>query len=472
MAIIAAVSISAALAVFASLIGISGSGEQLLRLSLHVAIANAGGYLLSRSIERRERTLFLQRLETAEAARREALASASKTRLLAAIGHDYRQPLSAILRYVEELTPLFANDAQRPTSTGQAAIHPKESLSRIRVCAQTLRGQLTRMLEYASLDQDDRALPMQTVDIRGLFERLRDVYEPFAAEHRVQLRIVLPDRGEVMVLTHAERLWECLANLVANAVRFSNPAREGGCWVLVRATRLPETVRIRVRDNGIGMDGKELERIWETGYRVRNGETMDVPGFGLGLAQVDSAIRRLPGHRRGVRSAAKQGSCFVIDLPRVVAPKGLDGMHADTATRLNDSYVLLWVASPYAHLELMRNLAAWGVSVDVVSRAEEVFRIAESSGRIPDVLLLDSAVAAREDRPTLTDRIAGAAGRIVPVLVLDGSLRRETTGRLPQAALHRLAEVLDEARTNREMNESLEVSERKSASLAPGVSAS
>ena len=71
---------------------------------------------------------------------------------------------------------------------------------------------------------------------------------------------------------------------------------------------------ITIQDNGIGMDKKELRRIFDRFYRISSGKRHDVRGFGLGLAYVTSVIRQCGG-RISAESELGVGSRMIIRLP-------------------------------------------------------------------------------------------------------------------------------------------------------------
>ena len=99
-------------------------------------------------------------------------------------------------------------------------------------------------------------------------------------------------------------------NLLENAVKYSDP----GSAVEVRAMRVGEKVEIVVRDHGIGIPTRDLERIFERFYRVDRARSRETGGTGLGLAIVRHVASNHHGEVR-VRSREGEGSEFVLSLP-------------------------------------------------------------------------------------------------------------------------------------------------------------
>jgi two-component system, OmpR family, sensor histidine kinase SenX3 len=106
------------------------------------------------------------------------------------------------------------------------------------------------------------------------------------------------------------QLVSALANLLDNAVKYSDP----GSSVEVRARLARDWVEVEVRDHGIGIPQRDLERIFERFYRVDRARSRETGGTGLGLA----IVRHVASNHRGevkVRSREGQGSRFTLRLP-------------------------------------------------------------------------------------------------------------------------------------------------------------
>jgi signal transduction histidine kinase len=108
----------------------------------------------------------------------------------------------------------------------------------------------------------------------------------------------------------ADRLHQCLVNLLTNAVKYN---RRGG-WVRIELEGDEQHVVIAVRDNGMGMDAQQRQRLFEPFNRLgREHEAM--PGAGLGLVITLQLVEAMNSQLR-VESEPDQGSCFSIVLPR------------------------------------------------------------------------------------------------------------------------------------------------------------
>ena len=107
---------------------------------------------------------------------------------------------------------------------------------------------------------------------------------------------------------------QVLMNLLDNAVKYSN----GDKSVDVIVSSDEQSVRIAVRDHGIGIPASEQKKIFDKFYRVGSGLVHNVKGSGLGLAIVAHVVKA-HGGRVELLSAPGQGSIFTIVLPKGAA---------------------------------------------------------------------------------------------------------------------------------------------------------
>jgi two-component system sensor histidine kinase SenX3 len=101
-----------------------------------------------------------------------------------------------------------------------------------------------------------------------------------------------------------------IANLIDNAVKYSEPQSP----VTVSTSLIDGFVEVSVRDDGIGIPSRDLERIFERFYRVDHARSRDTGGTGLGLSIVRH-VARSHGGEVTVESVEGQGSTFRFVLP-------------------------------------------------------------------------------------------------------------------------------------------------------------
>ncbi len=316
----------------------------------------------------------LQRMAEAEQA------ALSRARFLAAASHDLRQPLHAMGLFIDGLLP-GASPAQRP-----AVLRLQESTEFMGVL-------LDDLLEISRLDAQVLTPAITKVPLAALFDHLDAQHAATAAETRVRLR--WSDRG-LAVRSDAALLQRIVGNLVANALRH---APSGGTVLVAarRSRRDGDSVRIEVRDNGVGIAPIHQGRIFEEFYQVANTERDRRRGFGLGLA-ICARIAALLGTRITVRSALQAGSTFALTLPAARADEAATPEPLPVALTPLAGLHCMVVDDDPAILDGSRALLEqWGCEVECVSTGAEAIARLGTGDLHFDAVLCDLQLAGDDD---------------------------------------------------------------------------
>jgi signal transduction histidine kinase len=204
----------------------------------------------------------------------------SRSRVLAAMSHDLKTPLTRLRLQVETI--------------GDTALQERmiKELSE-------MEGMVREALAlFRGLDDGEAAVPL---DVNALLAALAAQFTESGAAVTVSGRALAPFTGK------AQALKRCLTNLVSNAVKF------GG-----RATLLVEDggeLVIRVRDEGPGIPPAELERVFEPFYRLESSRNRDSGGTGLGLA-IARDVAQAHGGTLTLHNRPEGGLEAVLVLPR------------------------------------------------------------------------------------------------------------------------------------------------------------
>jgi signal transduction histidine kinase len=175
--------------------------------------------------------------------------------------------------------------------------------------AKRLARMINDYLDITQLESGARPLRLAPVRIAPLVERALLMLDPLAGQREMRIvRRFAPNLPPLLV--DADLLAQAITNLVANAIKYSNPASE--IIVELRAER--DALRIEVADHGHGIPAEALPRIFEKFYRVLRLQDADESGTGLGLAFVRE-IAEKHGGRVFVESEEGVGSVFSLRLP-------------------------------------------------------------------------------------------------------------------------------------------------------------
>ena len=133
-----------------------------------------------------------------------------------------------------------------------------------------------------------------------------------AKEKQVTVQFSKNYDSPIKVLCDKSKISQVFQNLIVNAVNYS----ENNSKVSIRFINLGKNVLIEIEDEGIGIDEKHLNRLFERFYRVDKSRARNEGGTGLGLAIVKHIVEA-HGHNIQVRSTVGKGSTFYFTLSKV-----------------------------------------------------------------------------------------------------------------------------------------------------------
>jgi two-component system phosphate regulon sensor histidine kinase PhoR len=161
------------------------------------------------------------------------------------------------------------------------------------------------------LESGELTLKMGSFDIVKIVHDVLEMEQWQADERQISLEIVNKPAKPVYVKADRNRILEVLINLVVNGIKYG---KKGG-FVHVSFHDLEENIMVEVTDNGIGIEKKNLPRIFERFYRVDKSRSREQGGTGLGLSIVKHIIE---AHNQSinVRSIVDQGTTFNFTLEK------------------------------------------------------------------------------------------------------------------------------------------------------------
>ncbi|MFM8437985.1 MAG: sensor histidine kinase, partial [Candidatus Kapaibacterium sp.] len=226
--------------------------------------------------------------------------SEMKSDFISNMTHELKTPIATI-----EL----AADALRDPDVSASSDRVRRFLGVIREENHRLRSQVERVLQAAKMERGELVLDVAPVDMHEVINEAVDA-----------IRLQLENRGGRLSLDlHAEQskvtgdemhIRNVVLNLLDNAIKYSPAAPD----IVVRSSSTGTSVRIDVKDAGIGISREHQKRVFERLYRVPTGNVHDVKGFGLGLSYVQSIVEAHGGNVR-VESESGKGSTFTVILP-------------------------------------------------------------------------------------------------------------------------------------------------------------
>lgn len=233
--------------------------------------------------------------QQAERARRDFVANMS---------HELRTPITAVMGYSETLL------ADR-SGLGPEVV---ELLLAVERNARRLRDLFEALLRLHRIETRRRQLPLQRQPILPILESVLSTATEVASRRSVTLSIACEPETEAAV--NEEALVTIVSNLVHNAIHYSHP----GGLVDVSVERQENAVVVTVTDEGIGIEPRHHERIFERFYRGDGGRAHRPSGTGLGLAIVRH-LALASGCGLSLQSSPGEGSQFAIHIPRYASAR-------------------------------------------------------------------------------------------------------------------------------------------------------
>lgn len=228
---------------------------------------------------------------------RERQVEAVRRDFVANVSHELKTPVGAI-RLLAEAVQDAADDPDAVYRFASRMLTESDRLSRL----------IQQIIELSRLQGDEPLESPSPVSIDDVVGAAVDASQMNAEAKDIAI-IAEGDQG-LKVLGSEKQVAAAVANLVANAVAYSEP----GSRVVVTRRRVQDNVEVSVIDQGIGIPEEEIERIFERFYRVDPARHRSTGGTGLGLSIVKHVAATHGGEVR-VWSVEGQGSTFSLSLP-------------------------------------------------------------------------------------------------------------------------------------------------------------
>jgi two-component system sensor histidine kinase/response regulator len=275
------------------------------RLDRSVIIGAALGFLLALgsgfAAFRVERSRLRAEIEVLDAKAIAEISARSKGEFLANMSHEIRTPLHGVLGMTEAMLASTHTEADR------------RSLEVINKSASSLLGILNDILDYSKLEAGRVDLIEAPFDPRALLDDVTDLFAVKAEQKGLEIVVRESIRAERWPVGDAARLKQVLLNLVGNAVKFTERGRVVAELQTVMIGRNTISLRITVRDTGIGIDPEQQSRLFEQFMQGEASTARRFGGTGLGLAISRQLIIRMGG-TLSVSSIFGEGTNFTIDL--------------------------------------------------------------------------------------------------------------------------------------------------------------
>ncbi|MHC6645528.1 PAS domain-containing hybrid sensor histidine kinase/response regulator [Alteromonas sp. HB246098] len=299
-------------------------------------------------------------------------ANESKTKFLAAAGHDLMQPFNA--------ATLFASMLSKKTQGSELAALSEGVVNSL----DNAQSLLSMLLDMTKLDAGVLTPQNAVFPIDEILSSLVQEFSVIAKQKGVTLRYV---KTSVMVYSDKNLLRRVLQNLLSNAVRYTP---KGSILVGVRRIQTANSekaIRLCVYDTGLGIAAHQQHEIFSEFHQLDNNKS---EGIGLGLTIVEK-ICRLLGHQVGLTSLPGKGSCFSVTATRTAHASGNSKQALETKRYskelfLENTHFLLVENDEQVADAMCALLADWGANTTLITSGAEASNVSHQQF---DVLIAD-----------------------------------------------------------------------------------
>lgn len=222
-----------------------------------------------------------------------------KSMFIASMSHELRTPLNSIIGFTGVMLQGLAGDLN-PTQ--------KDQLTRVQQASRHLLELITDVIDISKIESGRIDVYVQEFSLGEVIEEAVTTVESQIRKKSLDLHLNMD--GDVALRTDRKRVLQCLINLLSNAVKYTEQGE-----ITLDVVKKQEFVEIRVTDTGIGIDAKDLPRLFHAFERFDSHLKVKAGGTGLGLYLTSKLVTDLLRGDVLVESELGRGSTFGLCIP-------------------------------------------------------------------------------------------------------------------------------------------------------------
>ncbi len=292
-----------------------------------------------------------------------------KDEFLAMLAHELRNPLAPIRTATELLARVLPWD---PKTQSIVDIVKRQVIHLTRL--------VDDLLDVSRITQGRIQLQRRPLELSPIVAQAMESVEPLLRDKRHKV-VVTSCFEPLFVNGDSARLVQCVANLLTNAAKYTDPSGE----IQVELSREQSSAVIVVTDNGVGISKELLPRIFELFVQSERSLDRSEGGLGIGLSVVQRLVEMHDGQVAATSAGPGRGSTFEIRLPTIAAP--MESRKKSTPPSVEPKRVLVVDDNVDAAASLAAFLQLDGHQAEAVYSAKGALEAIATFS--PDVVLLD-----------------------------------------------------------------------------------
>ena len=247
---------------------------------------------------RRQRLKSTLELEKAQSKKIKELEHV-KSQFFLNISHEFRTPLTLMLGPLDSII----------SETNQQVVKNHALMARRN--ADSLKSLINQLLDISKLESRKLKLHYENKDIIDEISLLAGRFEALAREKEIKFTVEY--KVEKIVMKYDPKKLEIIINnLLSNAIKFTSPKGEVGLTVDLNSNG--STLKIEVKDTGIGISEENLINVFKRFYQIYSSTSREHEGTGIGLSLTKELVE-LHGGNLTLESKENKGSIFIIKIP-------------------------------------------------------------------------------------------------------------------------------------------------------------
>ncbi len=345
----------------------------LLQTEIYIVMISSLFLLLVTVAEERKDTANdlrrnIQSLE--EAVERIRKEDEAKSRFIATLAHELRNPLAPLMSSLEIMKLEQAENVRASMLAESMTTHLK-----------TMRHLLDDLLDISRISKEKLSLQKEQVDLNAILVRSMGTVDGIMREREHTLTSSLPKEA-ILIEADPVRLEQVFVNLLNNAAKYTEPRGE----ITISAKTVGSEAVVTVSDTGIGMDAHLLEHVFEPFFQIDQPGMLRA-GLGIGLSLSKNLVQMHGGSIVAESGGEGRGSTFIVRLPFHPTSTSTPNSVPRSMDTREGLRILVVDDNKAAADSLAKLLALRGNETEAVYTGESAIERAPEYA--PDVILLD-----------------------------------------------------------------------------------